>query len=628
MRSGFRSSLAALAVSALLVSACGSSDDTQPDDSTSTESTASSTDNSTNSIPPTCDSPGVRDCLLPFPSNRLTVADASTGTGLRVSIPADATPVNVDGVAMDVSDQNLADGFATSSVIVFAADGVDLAASGVPDADDIGASIDDSSPIILEDVDTGDAWPYWAELDVQSGLVTVRPAQLLTEGHTYRVTVGDLVDADGAPIVLDESTWEFTVASTESVSGRLLAMLDDAYAQLGDGAPAFTVESSSDDGVVRTVDGTYEIPNHLDNDGGPGGRLLLDDDGRPTINADIPTFSAKFHCVVPVAAAEPVPTVVYGHGLLGDRSEVDFFGTFAGMGTVAACATDWLGMSSEDIPNLAGILAEMGRFGEQADRMLLGQVAFQMLGRLVNGGFNSDVAFQTADGAPILEEAGARFVGNSQGGILGGAATAVSTEWTRAVLGVPGVNYSLLLPRSSDWPQFQTLFEAAYTDVDDRLMALVLAQMLWERGENAGYVQHLTSDPFDGRDTKDVLLVGAFGDHQVANVATDVLARTIGARIHTPALASGRASANEPFWGIDAIDGYPYDGSAYVMWDYGTPAPPSGPTPPYPPDYGSDPHGAGSNETLVLVQALGFLLGDALDDVCGGQPCTGRQIDE
>ncbi|MFM9037187.1 MAG: hypothetical protein ACKOJ9_05835, partial [Actinomycetota bacterium] len=58
-------------------------------------------------FPPSCgDGDGVRACLLPFPSNRLTVVDDSTPTGLRVSIPADAVPVNVDGVAMDVSDQN------------------------------------------------------------------------------------------------------------------------------------------------------------------------------------------------------------------------------------------------------------------------------------------------------------------------------------------------------------------------------------------------------------------------------------------------------------------------------------------------------------------------------------------
>ena len=612
----------------VVLAGCSSADDSSSSDTAQLDTSLPSDEGSGENTAPSCDNgPGVRDCLLPFPSNRLTVADPSTETGLRVAIPADAAPVNVDGVSMDLSDQNRADGFSPSSFIVFEADGVDLQISGVPSADDIGKSVDGSSPIVLEDETSGEPWPYWAELDIQSGLVTVRPAKLLSEGHTYRITIGDLVDAEDSPIEVEEKSWEFTIASSDSLASRLLSMLDVSYKQLGDFSPLFTVDEVTTSGGVRTIDGTFEIFNFLSNDGSPGGRLILDDSGMPLVNEASPFYNAKYRCVIPDVVASPVPTVVYGHGLLGSRNEVNFFAAIAAQGSAAACATDWLGMSSEDLGNLAGILGDMGRFGEQADRMLQGQVAFQMLGRLVNQGFISDAAFRDSSDAPILATDGAVFVGNSQGGILGGAASAVSTEWSRVVLGVPGVNYSLLLPRSSDWPQFQGVFEEAYSDVDDRLMALALAQMLWDRGENAGYVQHLTGDTYPGRQPKDVLLVAAFGDHQVANISTDLLARTIGARLYSPALASGRSTATDPFWGIDVIASYPYEGSVYVMWDYGTPAPPSGPTPPFPPDYGSDPHGAGSSEPLVLIQALGFLFDGVFNDVCGGLPCTGRVLD-
>ena len=40
------------------------------------------------------------------------------------------------------------------------------------------------------------------------------------------------------------------------------------------------------------------------------------------------------------------------------------------------------------------------------------------------------------------------YNGNSQGGILGGAFTAISPDATRTTLGVPGMNYSVLLNRS------------------------------------------------------------------------------------------------------------------------------------------------------------------------------------
>ena len=604
---------------------------------TNSDSSASTTDSSPGTAvdgadlaQPTCEQPGVLTCLLPWPDNRLTVPDFSTPTGRRLAIPSDATPINVDGVALDVTDQNRGDGFSPNSVIVFAAPDVDLAKSGVPNSTAIEDSLSSSNPISLRDIDSDTDWPFWGELDEPSGLVTLRPAVALTEGHTYQVTIGALVTNQGQPVDIDanKQQWSFTVASEESLSSRLLFERSVAYEQIGDGAPKFTVDTVTP-GDVQTIEGTLEIPNFLDNDGSPGGKLLFDSAGNPALNPEHPMYDAAFRCVIPNEVSTPVPALLYGHGLLGSRSQVDFFGAFAGQGMIGACAVDWLGMATEDVANLAGILNDMSRFNEQADRMLQGIIAFQMLGRLTNSalGFVSHPAFQNDDGSPILKADATVFVGNSQGGILGGAASAISSEWSRAVLGVPAMNYSLLLPRSSDWPEFQVIFDKAYTRSEDRLLALALVQLLWDRGENGGYAQHLTADPYPGLEAKNVLLVQAFGDHQVANVATEVFARTIQAKIATPALKDGRSLSKTPFWGIDPIDGYPFAGSALVIWDYGTPAPPVGAAIPTDPEYGRDPHGAGSDEPLVLVQALGYLLGGQLLNVCGDGPCIGTQID-
>jgi hypothetical protein len=604
---------------------------------TNSDSSASTTDSSpgtsvdgADSVQPTCDQPGVLTCLLPWPDNRLTVPDLNTPTGRRLAIPSDATPINVEGVALDVTDQNRGDGFSPNSVIVFAAPDVDLAKSGVPNSTAIEDSLSNSNPISLRDIDSETDWPFWGELDEPSGLVTLRPAVALTEGHTYQVTIGALVTNQGQLVDIDanKQQWSFTVASKESLSSRLLYERSVAYEQIGDGAPKFTVDTVTP-GDVQTIDGTLEIPNFLDNDGSPGGKLLFDSAGNPSLNPEHPSYDAAFRCVIPNEVSSPVPALLYGHGLLGSRSQVDFFGAFAGQGMIGACAVDWLGMATEDVANLAGILNDMSRFNEQADRMLQGIIAFQMLGRLTNSqmGFVSHPAFQNDDGSPIFQADATVFVGNSQGGILGGAATAISSEWSRAVLGVPGMNYSLLLPRSSDWPQFQVIFDKAYTKPEDQIVALALVQLLWDRGENGGYAQHLTADPYPGLEVKNVLLVEAFGDHQVANVATEVFARTIQAKLGAPALQDGRSLSKTPFWGIEPIDGYPFDGSALVVWDYGTPAPPVGAAIPTDPEYGRDPHGAGSDEPLVLVQALGYLLGGQLLNVCGDGPCIGTQID-
>ena len=622
----------------------------------------------------TCDPLDERACLLPWPNDAFTVPDASTPTGRRLAIAASSTPANVDATPIDVADANRADGFSPGSAMLTVVPDLDPVASGIASSTDIGDSLRADAPIVLLDATTGERLAHWAELDAQAPadedrLLMIHPAAALPEGHRIIVALRDLRDTsgaligpteafvaalDGTPEPLERArsfremfavladngidtggnlylAWEFTVASAESLSGRLRSMREQAYASLAGAAPAFEVTEQSEAAGVRTIEGTVAVPNFLSGEGAPGSTLLLDARGVPQRNDVQSTYPARFRCVVPTGGVGPVPTIVYGHGLLGSRAEVDALTFAAGAGVAAACATDWIGMSTEDIGNLAAILADLSKFNQQADRLLQGHLNMQFLGRVINAadGFSADAAFQRADGTPILAAGETVFVGNSQGGILGGATSAISTEWSRAVLGVPGSNYSLLLPRSSDWPQFQAIVDSAYADPVDRMLALQLIQLLWDRGENNGYAQHLTTDPYDGIEAKAVLMIEAFGDHQVANVATDVLARTIGAAVYQPSLGAGRSADLTPQWGLPAMDvagssaPNSVSGGYLVVWDYGTPAPPTVNLPPTEPEYGNDPHGAGSSESRVLQQALDFLLDGRFDDVCAGGPCVG-----
>lgn len=662
-----RSALAAITTWCLVVTACsGSADDGAAPDTTGQASTTLGTlapDDAIMNEPLFCDPLDERSCLLPWPNDGFTIADPTTVTGRRLAILPDATPRNAGGTAIDVTDQNRADGFSPMSSVLVFVPGLDVERTGIAPSTDIGASLAVDAPLVLLDADTGERVPYWAELDaaapVGDQVLIVHPAEALAEGHRFVVALRDLFDTQGQPIerttafqaaldgdpepldrvpafeqmfadlaatdiAADELylAWDFTVASEESLSGRVLAIRDDAYASIGEGAPAFTIENSTDHGPVRTIAGSYEVPNYLTGDGGPGSRFQLDDGGLPERNAVTPVLHVPFTCVVPTAPSSPVPAIVYGHGLMGSRSEVGALSFAASQGLAAACATDEIGMSAADVPHLAEVLGDLSLFADQADRMQQGLLHQQFLGRLLNSqsGFVSAPQFRTADDQPIIAIGDTQFVGNSQGGILGGAASAISTEWTRAVLGVPGIGYSLLLPRSSDWPQFQVVFDAAYTDPAERLVALQLAQLLWDRGENAGYAQHLTSDPYPGIQEKQVLLVEAFGDHQVANVSTEVLARTIDAVVYEPSIADGRSNDVDPQWHIAA---YTQGATAVlVLWDFGTPAPPTVNLPPSSPQYGDDPHGAGSSEPRVLLQALTFLFSGMFTDVCAGAPCA------
>jgi hypothetical protein len=211
------------------------------------------------------------------------------------------------------------------------------------------------------------------------------------------------------------------------------------------------------------------------------------------------------------------------------------------------------------------------------------------------------------------------YDGNSQGGIMGGSLTALAPDFNRAVLGVPGMNYSILLRRSVDFDQYAVVLYENYPNELERPLILSLIQTLWDRGEANGYAHHMTSDPLAGTPPHQVLLHEAFGDHQVANVATEVEARTIGAALHVPALDPGRHSDVAPYYGIRPITAYPYGGSALVVWDSGSPTPPTTNTPPRD---GADPHGHPRNTPAARAQKSEFLkIGGAVVDVCGGLPC-------
>ena len=356
--------------------------------------------------------------------------------------------------------------------------------------------------------------------------------------------------------------WDFTVASAHTLAWRMLAIRDDAFATLGDRKladlrvhgrpPAFHVARVQDftpaqnADVRRRVTGTVEVPCYLDQPGcPPGARFALDARGRPTrIPGNVQ--QARFICDIPRSAttAHPGRISLYGHGLFGTAEEVDSVarGDLARTNGVVLCATDWSGMSAMDLPNTFGVLQDLSGFPELADRLQQGFLDFLFLGRaLVHpGGFAANPAFQDG-GAPLIDTRRLFFAGGSQGGILGGAVSAVAPDWTRAALIVPGMTYSTLLTRSVDFDEFSALLYPSYPNELERPLILSLIQSLWDRGDPDGYAQHLTRDPYRNTPRHDVLLHMAFGDHQVANVTTQVEAgpsgHACGRRHSTPAAA-------------------------------------------------------------------------------------------
>lgn len=463
--------------------------------------------------------------------------------------------------------------------------------------------------------------------------------------------------------------WDFTTASDENNSARALSMRDQAFATLGDtnladrqiqgSAPEFTVDSVDENvsaEVARRIKGTFEVPCYLthpaDPQGcAPGATMNLDGDGLPVRNG---TWTANFECIVPHAIvnrpASPGPgdppadrlgrALVYGHGLMGSiAGEIHATGQrmLAAKGFVV-CGTDEIGMSTPDIQPVAEALSNLSGFPKVADRLQQGLLNEMFLTRLMihPQGLVSKAAFRfdpeaadpaevpggpddtVPDGSPLerVLEAGnavrAFYRGNSQGGIMGGALTALSPDFDQASLGVAAMNYSVLLTRSTAWGLYGSIFNPAYPDELNRPLALGLVQMLWDRGEPNGYAHRMTDDPLPNTPPHKVLMDIAFGDHLVTNWQANVQARTIGARAMTPFVSPGRWGQVNGEWGMDPVPAYPYDGSAISYWDsgperpgpnpgevIGTSAPPLGNTAPA---SGEDPH----EHPRISPQAVGM----------------------
>jgi len=452
--------------------------------------------------------------------------------------------------------------------------------------------------------------------------------------------------------------WDFTVATDENIAERLLHIRDDAFAGLGDttmadvevqgDSPAFTVTSvenftpAQDPELARRVQGTFEVPCYLQPNCNPAGRFQLGPDGLPSQNG---TYTAHFNCGIPHAAlAGPGRPQLYGHGLLGTDSQATS-GDQQILGQThnfVICATNVIGFSNEDIGNIAGrILTDMGNFPELTDRTQQGHLNELFLGRLMihADGFLSDAAFHVDPGdvesAGVLDPARLYYNGNSQGGILGGSLTAVAPDFTRATLGVPAMNYSVLLNRSVDFDLYSLILDPAYPSPLRQQLLLSMVQMLWDRSEANGYAHRMTDDPLPNTPPHEVLLNVAFGDHQVTTWQADVEARTIGAQAHDPVTYDGRWPGVDVLWDVPRIGSYPYTGSAIVYWDSGPVRPDPGdpgseigtdvpPVANLPNRTGEDPHGDPRVAPEEMQMVSDFLQPDAqslITDTCGALPC-------
>ncbi len=560
--------------------------------------------------------------------------------------------------------------------------------TGLVPVTDMQRAFDPSQPAVVIDADSGQRQLIWSELDANAQSdndrnLFIRPGKNFLEGHRYIVALRRLKRADGSAIEPSRAfrvyrdriyttsptvearrdhmeslfaklnqagvgredlylAWDFTVGSAQRIAGRLLKIRDAAFAELGDtnladgiaqgnaptSFPGVCVPDGEPvDAAITRVCGTFLVPCFLDQPGCPTGSrfAFADATGNDPVRIPANTMAANYDCILPATLlpGEKLRMSLYGHGLLGDASEVDLRPQreMVKRFKFIYCATDWKGMASEDVPNVGTILNDLSRFPTLTDRMQQGILNFLYLGRLMRKGFPAEPAF-----ANKLDTSALFYDGNSQGGIYGGTVTAVSPDVRRSVLGVPAINYSTLLQRSTDFAQYGAVLYTSYPNEIERPLLFSLIQQLWDRSDPNGFAQHMTSDPYPNTPSHTVLMHIAVGDHQVANVAADVEARTIGARIRADNTLPGRSSDVIPYYGIERT-GFPTGGSVLEPWDAGAgfnQLPPTSNTPPVNSASNQDPHGVPRRTPNAQDQKNEHMkIGGSIADQCGGGPCVG-----
>lgn len=552
------------------------------------------------------------DCLSPFPSSFIEVADATTATGFRLSIDDSTLPSQRNGPQLSGARLAVHDGVSPSTpFVVYFKRGVDP--TQLPTLDALDQSVLPGSAVQIIDYATGDRVPVMAELDANAlpgarQALLIRPMQRLAPATRYLIALVGLRDGDGhrldpAPFAAlrDRGTlskslepladsyedifatleadgiprasltlaWDVTTASDGDATGHLVGMRDTALAMVG--GLTWTITSStdtpSDPNRLREVVGTFQVPSFLADDTMTS-TLVEDASGTPQLRG---LGTANFVVDIPACAATataPLPVIVFGHGLFGSaQSELatDYEKQVGNYLCMVQIGTDWIGLASYDFATLANdVLPDFNNINIVTDRLQQAHVDAQVLTRLFLTRMKDDPAFQLG-GKAVTDGSQVYYYGISDGGIQGGTFMALSEDVTRGVLNVPGCEWTLLIQRSYDFSALQAILNVEIPDPLDQQDLLALIQPEFDFTDPAGFAPHLLADPLEASPAKHILVQEAINDAQVTNLATRVLARDIG----LPGL-----DLEQHVYGVPEMTG-PLD-SAYTQWDITpTPQPPA-----------------------------------------------------
>jgi len=608
------------------------------------------------------------ECVLPFPSSFFERPDADSPTGVRGDYPPDALPNRNGDSHFDIASANAADGCSPAAPLLVHF-GVDVAPEHLTPIENLSDSLAQENPIAVFDLDTGKRLAFMSEMDMNRSerwpgryVLIVRPMEPMEMGHRHVVALrSSLRDVDGGAFespaafaalrdgvyttnaeietarekfdgifaFLNERgyargelllAWDFMVASEDFVLGSVLSMREETLRVAGGPTLAYTIEEVADNynaNVLKLVKGAFEVPTYLNEDD----VFEYDDAHHPirrTTNQSFP-----FTMIIPPAAlnGEPIPLIVFGHGIFGEGREYLTNG-WAGEAVVqplsaefgaAVIATDWIGLSHDDLQLIIDeIVPDLNRLGLVTDRLQQSLVNNLTMTELALGPLQEDPQVKIGDHA-LLDPERVYYYGVSLGGIQGSSFVSLSNRIRRGVLTVPGSVWSNMLPRSIVWTNIQLFFEIEYPDPLIRQLGIGFMQSRFDHSDPINLTQLMFRRPLpDKPEGRAVILQEAIGDCQVPNMTTEMLARGIGLKQMTP-------GAYEVF-GLEAIESPTPDSvlTQYLLPDHLDEEgnwPPAGNFPP------QDDNGVHSDMVFLqnaLEQVSTFLLEGQVVQYCDG----------
>ncbi len=607
-----------------------------------------------------CDNTNPDHCLLPFPSSAFLDSDSGTTTGYRLDIDGQAIPDSASAPSEDFHMLDYKDGHSPSTQVFTTFSSLpDI--SGLASQDSIHLSSQPDHNSLLLNMDTGQITEHWVEISSRTQedeptLVHVRSLRGLDHNTQYAVAFRGLVDGNGDPIepfpgfkalrdgiVTDNqqieslrpsyetmftslsgigyerqnliSAWWFHTASTQSITGDIISMRNDATQRLGDDGIGCNVTSvienyAEDNTTLRRISGTITTPHYLESTYPPT-PMTRSEDGTPKFNF---LTEVVFTVTIPMSAAEssqPAPLVVLGHGFLGNgEGMVSGFRGWANDSGVATIGTDFKGWSSDgDFDAVTFGLMNVNYLQHQSERLQQSVINHLAMITTIKG-VCSDIPEFYHNGVNLVDTTDVDYMGVSLGGIRGPSMLSLIPEIDHGVLWVAGSSFGFIAERSTQYTQFEELFSSplAYESTMDRSILIALMQSMWDTTEPETYLPFIDGGLDGELHPYEVLYLVSINDAQVTTLSADRASRTSG----IPVLAN---STYYPH-GLEIVDA-PTSGSAIVYFDGNFPAVPSGNIQ-GPMAYHSLAHNQVLGFEPAVDLATDFLRSGTISDTCSG----------